>query len=210
MREVSVKLYRFDELPQEVQKKIWEGDQNRYNYAADSYYWEFRKTLDTFAELFGVCVRWEVDSSHYNFDFTISDTETAENLETIRDPLRLATWVYNNHWWHIRKGKYYSTPGKWVNGEYKYKYRHSRVIFSYDDCPLTGVFCDLDILRAVIDCITYRRAFDTFDDLITTALNEFFETWRDALAYAESFEFYAEEAAAQEWEYTADGSRWRG
>lgn len=209
MREVSIKLYQFAELPEDVQRRIFERDQN-YDDVYECYYWEFWNTLDKFAELFGVCVRWEVDSTRYSFDFTISDNETAENLETIRDPLRLATWVYNNHWWHIRKGKYYSTPGKWVNGEYEYKYRHSRVIFNYDDCPLTGVFCDLDILRAVIDCITYRRTFDTFDDLITTALNEFFETWRDALAYAESFEFYAEEAAAQEWEYTADGSRWRG
>ena len=66
----------------------------------------------------------------------------------------------------------------------------------------------MDILRAVIDCITYRRAFDTYDDLITTALNEFFETWRAALEYAESFEFYAEEAILGDWEYTADGRRW--
>ena len=46
------------------------------------------------------------------------------------------------------------------------------------------------------------------DDLITTALDEFFRTWRDCLEYAESIEYYAEEAAANEWEYTADGRRW--
>ena len=202
MREVSVKLYQFDELPEDIQKRIWEGDQNRFD-AYDCYYWEFRKTLDTFADLFGVVVRWSVDSSTYNFDFTIDNPR----VNQIDNPLRLAAYVWNNYAPQIMKGKFYS-KGQWINGKYTYKSRHSRVIFTYDDCPLTGVCFDCDILRAVVDCITYRRMFDTYDDLITTALNEFFETWRAALEYAESFEFYAEEAATNEWEYTADGSRW--
>lgn len=208
MREVSVKLYSFDELPEDIQKKIWEGDQNRYN-SYDCYYWEFRKTLDTFADYFGIVCRWEVDSTHYHFDFTISDNETAENLETIRDPLRLATWVYNNHGHHIKRGKYYSV-GKWINGQYSYKCRYSKTIYGYNDLPLTGVFCDDYILKAIVDCITYRRTFDTYDDLITTALNEFFSAWRDDLEYAESFEFYAEQAAENETEYTERGEVWRG
>lgn len=206
MREVSVKLYTFDELPEDIQKRIWEGDQNRYN-SYDCYFWEFRKTLDTFAELFGVVVKWEIDSTRFHFDFTISDYRIAENLETIRDPLRLASWVYNNHGHHIRRGKYYSV-GRWMGDKYTYKERHSKAIFVYNDCPLTGVFCDQNILNAFIDCITYRRTFETYDDLMTTALNEFFESWRQDLEYAESLEFYRDQAAANEWEYTADGRRW--
>lgn len=208
MREISIKLYQFGELPETTQKKIWEGDQNRYNYAADSYYWEFRNTLDKFAEIFALTIHWEVNSSFYKFDFFFIDEEASENVHTIENPIRLATWVYNNFAHNIRRGKYYSTRGEWIDGKYTNKSRHSRMIFTYDDCPLTGVCFDCDILRAIIDCMTYRRTFDTYDDLMTTALNEFFETWRDALEYAESFEFYAEEAAANEWEYTADGSRW--
>lgn len=208
MREVTIKLYQFDELPEDVQRDIYEKDQNRFD-SYDSYYWEYRKTLDTFADYFGVTVKWKIDSTRFHFDFTVSDYRIAENLETIRDPLRLATWVYNNHGHHIKRGKFYSV-GKWENGKYSYKSRHSKTIFSYNDLPLTGVFCDQDILQAFIDCITYRRTFETYDDLMTTALNEFFETWRQDLEYAESFEFYAEQAAESETEYTERGEVWRG
>lgn len=210
MRQETMSIYLFEELPEEIQRRAWEGDQSRHNFG-DIDFWDFRATLDKFAEIFEITVKWEVDSSRYSFDFTMNPGQwgdLAENLETIRDPLRLAAWVHNNRAHLIRKGKYYSTRGKWVNGKYNYKSRHSRVIFTYEDCPLTGVCFDMDILRAVIDCITYRRTFETYDDLMTTALNEFFETWRAALEYAESLEFYAEEAAANEWEYTADGRRW--
>jgi hypothetical protein len=209
MREATIKLYHFAELPEDVQRRIFEGDQNRYS-AYDCYYWEFRKTLDTFAELFDLTIKWEIDSNRYNFDFVVSDYRTAENLETIRDPLRLATWVYNNHGHLIKRGKFYSV-GKWENGKYSYKSRHSKTIFCYNDLPLTGVFCDQNVLQAFIDCITYRRTFETYEDLVTTALNEFFETWRQDLEYAESFEFYRDQAAEDDiTEYTERGEVWRG
>lgn len=207
MREVTIKVYRFDELPEETQRRIFERDQNREIFE-DGYSSEYLATLEKFADFFDIEIKYEVNSIRYNFDFTITDNETAENLETIRDPLRLATWVYNNHWWELRRGKYYSTPGKWIDGKHTYKKRYSRVIFTYDDLPLTGVVTDHFILNTIIDCITYRRTFETYDDLITTALNEFFEAWREELEYLESFECFAETVTTDGIEYTADGVRW--
>lgn len=208
MKQHTITTYLFEELPKEVQEKAFLLDQ-KFLYRG-FYNSELRATLAAFEKIFNISVyRWEVDSSYYHFDFVVNSFTAANNAnECIKNPLRLAAFVYNNYARYIRKGKYYSTGDKWENGQYKYKSRRSRVIFTYDDCPLTGVCWDQNILQPVIDCLTYRRFFDTYDDLITTCLNEFFETWRAAREYAESFEFYAEEAAANEWEYLPTGERW--
>lgn len=210
MREVSVKLYRFDELPEEIQHKAWEQDESR-RYLGESYNDDFQTVLAAFENAFDIRVtNYCVNSAHFTFDFELTNDIEAENLETIIDPLRLAVWVWNNRAHRIRKGKYYCTDAKWENGKFSCKFRHSRVIFEMDNCPLTGICWDNDILFHVLQCLHYRELYKTYDDLITDSLQSFFLTWSDCLEYAESIGYYAEEAAANEWEYTADGKRWRG
>lgn len=203
MREINIKLYQFSELSEEAQKRAYNDDPK--TYMGDSYNSDFEKTLEAFENLFNIRVyRWNVDAYSYNFDFHQNDGDNADDIE---NPLRLAAYVWNNHAPHLKKGKYYS-KSRWNGETWKTISRRSRVIFSMGDCPLTGVFCDCDILAPVLDCLLYRKMFDTYDDLITDCLEHFFRTWRDCLEYAESIEYYAEEAAANEWEYTADGRRW--
>jgi hypothetical protein len=202
----TIKTYYFDELSREAQKRAYTRDQSAI--PADIYNAEFRATLEAFEKIFNISVyRWDVSSNSFLFDFCQT---AATNSDEINDPLRLATFVWNRYAKHIKKGKYYSTPFKYIDGKPTYKFRHSRVMFEMDNCPLTGVCWDGDILQPVIDCLEYRRFFDTFDDLITDCLNHFFDTWSEALKYSESFEFYEEEALANEWEYLADGTKWKG
>ena len=202
----TIKTYYFNELSREAQERAFARDLNAI--PDDIYNDEFRATLAAFEKIFDISVyRWDVSSNSYLFDFQQTGNG---NADEIRDPLRLAAYVWNNYAKYIKKGKYYSTPIKYIDGKPTYKYRHSRVLFEMDNCPLTGVCFDNDILAPVLDCLEYKRFFDTYDDLMTDCLNRFFETWRDALSYSESFEFYEEEALANEWEYLADGTKWTG
>lgn len=204
MKTYTVQTFYFNELSPDAQRRAWERD--REIIQDGGYNAEFRATLAAFEKIFDIYSSYSIDSCHYNFDFRIDEYSHADE---IADPLRLAAFVWNNYAPQIKKGKYYSIT-RVKGNQYTTKHRHSRVTFEMDNCPLTGVFCDSDILAPVLDCLTYKRAFDTFDDLITDCLNNFFETWRDALEYAESLEFYAEEAEANEWEYLSDGTKWRG
>lgn len=204
MKTYTIKTYYFNELSEEAKQKAFEKDRN--SILNDIYNDEFCATLEAFEKIFNISVyRWEVYPNYYTFDFHQKD---GDNADEINDPLRLAAYVWNNYARYIKKGKFYSTAGKYIDGKYTCKFRHSRVMLEMDNCPLTGVCFDNDILAPIIDCLEYKRFFHTYDDLITDCLNKFFETWRDCLEYSESFEFYEGEAIANEWEYLEDGARW--
>lgn len=201
----TIQTYYFDELPENVQRTAYEKD--RHNLDGEYYNADFRATLREFERLFDISVySWAVDSYRYTFDFRLPDSRYPDE---ITDPLRLAVYMWNNYGDIIRRGKYYSTSGRYINGKYSYKHKRSKALYILDDSALTGCFCDGHILQPIINCITYKTLYETFDDLITDCLNNFFETWRDCLEYAESFDFYIDEANANEWEYLADGTKWR-
>lgn len=78
---------------------------------------------------------------------------------------------------YITKGRYFSTLGKYVDGEYKYRSKYSRVMFDYkDSCPLTGACYDLYILKPMIDYYnawcTYPEDF-SLEDLIRQCYDNF-------------------------------------
>ena len=203
MKTYTIQTYLFNELSEEAKQNAYERD--RHNIDGESYNADFRATLEEFEKAFNIVVkRYSVDSCHYTFDFRESEPT---NADEISDPLRLAAFVWNNYAERIQKGKFYSTVGRYENGRYTFKNRRSKIFKSWENCPLTGCFCDMDILAPVIDCLTYNKKYETFDDLITDCLNRFFETWRDCLEYSESFDFYEGEAEANEWEYYEDGTR---
>lgn len=205
MNTYTIKTYLFDELSKEAQKRAFLRDQGIIS--GDIWNSEFCATLEVFESIFEISVyRWEVYSSYYTFDF--NRPHPNHHVDEINDPLRLATYVWNNYAEHIKKGKFYCTPIKYIDGKPTYKSRHSRVLFEMDNCPLTGVCFDNDILSPIIDCLEYKRFFNTYEDLITDCLNHFFSTWSEALKYSESAEFYEEEALANNWEYLEDGTRW--
>lgn len=201
MRQETINLYQFDELSERAQRRAWE---NGPDLSGDSGY-EFRATLEAFEKAFDIKVyHYNVDDYTYSFDFVTAGraTEAPEG-----DALRLARYMWNNYASEIMRGKYYST-GKWVDGKYQFKSRHSKINMEMDNCPFTGVFCDMDILGPIIACLHYREFFESFDDLITACLNDFFKAWQAEIEYRGSLENFAETAAANEWEFTETGEMW--
>lgn len=202
MGEYTTTVYTFDELTEAAQRRAWES--NVFNLSND-HGDEYRATLAAFESIFDIKVyRWSVNDWNYSFDFVTAGraTEAPEG-----DALRLARYIWNNYADAIRKGKYY---GKLIrNGnECRHVKRYSRATFEMDNCPLTGVCYDYNILAPVLACLQYKEFFETFDDLITDCLDSFFRAWRDEIDYCNSFEYFAETAAANEWEFTENGDFW--
>ena len=202
MRSETINIYKFSELSEKAQRRAWEtgpdfsGDHNA----------EFRATLAAFENIFDISVyRWNVSDYDYNFAYVTAGDATAapEN-----NPLRLARYIWNNYAGYITKGKYYSTQGRWINGKYHYKYRYSNATFEMDNCPLTGVCFDLDILQPVLDCLHYKRFFDSYEELIDACLNGFFQTWQAEIEYLSSLDYFAEMCEINEYEFTETGEMW--
>jgi hypothetical protein len=199
MRQITINVYNFSELSPAAQLWAWEHGPD----FSDAYSDEYQATLAAFENIFDIKVyRWDVDSLRYDFSFVTAGraTEAPEG-----DALRLARYIWNNYAEYIQKGRYYSTRGRWINGKYHYKHRYSRVTFEMDNCPLTGVYIDCDILRPVIDCLHYKRFFSSYTELINECLTEFFRAWRNEIEYCSSMEHFAEMCDANEYEFTAEG-----
>ena len=199
----TIYTYTFDELSEEAQHRAWEREYCNYS---EDYSSEYRATLEAFEYLFDIKVyNWSVDEWNYTFDF-----HKAERAEACPDgnPLRVARYIWNNYADSITRGKYYSI-GHYINGKYSYKSRHSKILLEMDNCPLTGTYTDTDILRPVIDCLHYKQFFDNYDDLITTCLDSFFCSWKKAIEYTNSFEYFEELATINEWQFLDNGTLWR-
>lgn len=202
MREITVKLYKFSELSEKAQRRAWETGP----VFSGDYSEEFRSVLKKFEDIFDISVyRWNVND--YTFDFAYVTTGAASEAPE-GNPLRLARFIWNNYAEYIQKGKYYSTPGKYIDGKYHYKYRYSKCTFAMDNCPLTGYYADQDILQPVIDCLHYKRFFNSHNDLIDECLNNFFRTWQADIEYQGSFENFAEMCEANDYEFTETGEMW--
>ena len=199
MRELTVKIYEFSELSEKAQRWAWENGPDFSDCYAD----EYRATLKEFENIFDISVyRWNVDDYRYSFDYVTAGraTEAPEG-----DALRLARYIWNNYADYILKGRYYSTRGRYIDGQYHYKYRYSKVTKSMDNCPLTGVCMDFDILQPVIDCLHYKAFFDSYEELIDACLDSFFRAWRNEIEYCNSFEYFAEMCEGNGFEFYETG-----
>jgi hypothetical protein len=202
MRQEMINIYKFSELSEKAQRRAWETGPD-FSGDSDS---DYRATLAAFEKIFDISVyRWDVN--YYNYDFAYVTAGAATDAPD-GDPLRLARYIWNNYAEYITKGKYYSTPGRWINGKYEYKFRYSRATFEMDNCPLTGFCADMDILQPVIDCLHYKRFFDSFRNLIDACLTAFFRSWQANAEYHASFEYFAEMCEINEYEFTETGEMW--
>ena len=199
MRQITINLYKFDELSPAAQRRAWETGPNFSEDASE----DFRATLAAFEKIFDISVySYNVNDIYFDFSF-VTAGRASEAPEG--DALRLARYMWNNYAEYIQKGKYYSTGGKLIDGKYQYKFRHSKTTFEMDNCPLTGFAYDQDILQPIIDCLHYKRFFETYYDLIEACLNSFFTAWQNDIDYHNSLEYFAEMAEVNDYEFYETG-----
>lgn len=190
--------FRYEELSEEAKRKAylaWLAGQDQSLCSE-----EFRNTLCKFEGIFPVKVcDWEVDDYTFWHRFVIAGDDGIESVSGIR----LATYLWNNYARYITKGKYYSKTIS--QSPFQYISRHSKVMTSMEDCPLTGVCWDYEILQPIIDCLTYRKIYNDAEELFQDCLDNFFGAWQGQLEYESSQEFFEEEVEANDWQYNADG-----
>ena len=122
---------------------------------------------------------------------------------------RAIAYIYNNWIKPNMNGKYYATPGKWINGVYTYTHTHSKCTFEFS-CPFTG-YCMDDCLiiayKKFCECVRINPLFDIGDfvDIISECMSECLQNDYD---YSISDEYVAELLASNSYEFDENGNKY--
>lgn len=187
MRQKTINVYKFDELPDRAKEHVINKWRENSNYAWAS---ENLDTLKAFESIFPIrAIDWAYGDRNFIFFQFTADADT-ENLTGHR----LSTYLWNNYREYIYKGKYFSTSGHYDEKKgYHYKSRHSRIILD-SCCPLTGYCIDDDILEPVFKFMKKpddRNFYDLMDDCLQawiSACNLDFEYQNSDAAIIETIE----------------------
>lgn len=211
MKKQEICLYSFEELSEEAQKKVMDRErmgvaQLHDEFVADGYF----GTMEKFAEI-------TKTEFHTNYGVFVKCKDEYCDQETLEGKY-LFRYVANEIIPYITRGKYFSMPGKYVNGKYEYKSRRSRVLSSVgDDCPLTGMCYDYDILKPLVDYYHNwaRPEYDgyTFEDLMQDCYDAIYSTYEKDVEYGSSDDFVREELEGPNYDgvlYYEDGTRYEG
>lgn len=198
MKEIVLKLYEFDELSKDSQERIIERERwNIMDCCMEAYGADYISTMKSFGDLTNTeAYGWEVGYTRYDFRFKFKYNDPIYCHPTDYDkdiyPNNLCgkllfRYINNNIMPRIIKGRYFSTPCKYVDGKYEYKHKYSRVMFDYgDNCPLTGMCYDYYLLKPIIDYYnawcTYPEDF-SLEDLMRQCYDNFFKSWHEEYEY---------------------------
>lgn len=195
MKEVKVKLYTFDELSEDAKHNVCERERNNYQsfcYESKEYdAGERVDTLDKFCKVFGIEYSINEKYCGYSIDWYFEDDDLEERADEIcgKYLLRFLDKVY----YDIRSRKYYSTPGYYdENKKYKYKFRHSRIIWVEQECPFTGVCYDCDILDKIFDWYKHPDWKVSLRSLIDDCFSHYLKLWADEDEYRMSDDYIGE------------------
>ena len=217
MKEITIKLYTFDELSDEAKKRAHE------TFLSTGDYWgasdDATATIKKVEELFGIKLSdWEIGS--YNPRYP---TVTFENSRWYNDALdlkgnRARAYLWNNFGKVLLTGRYYS---KWRGT----KHAHSRLFFNrvYDGtCPLTGVCFDCDALDPMayfcfgvvwngekrVPSGRSLRADNavTVKSVIQDCVYSMFKAFNADCEASESMDYFAELCEVNGWTFEEDGT----
>lgn len=207
MKEITVKLYRFDELSKEKQDKIIENAQRD-----NMFYWDdVRSEIDALSDIAQAMgadkkVGYEFSTcspSYIEFSFC----DIADDLKNIR----ALKYIYNNFISPFIKGKFYSTHGKMINGKYTYKKRYSKAIYEFTSA--SGLCIDyivLDIYKEYENKLKSHLSFDV-SDFITDIEERLCKSILEAAEEYDSEENWRERLLNDDREiYNEDGTIYKG
>ena len=217
MKEITIKLYTFDELSDEAKKRAHEA------FLSTGDYWDASgdatATIKKVEELF--CIKlsdWEIGSCNPRYP-----TVTFENSRWYNDALdlkgnRARAYLWNNFGKVLLTGRYYS---KWRGT----KHAHSRLFFDrvYDGtCPLTGVCFDCDALDPMayfcfgvvwngekrVPSGRSLRADNavTVKSVIQDCVYSMFKAFNADCEASESMDYFAELCEVNGWTFEEDGT----
>lgn len=203
MKELTVKLYSFDELSDDAQEKAIEEQRDKH---CDWFWDSVQMEMDALKDIANTIGANKYDyslsvcaPSYVTFEFNTYDFD----FEDLKD-IRALKYIYNNFVAPFIKGKYYSS-GKYINGKYNYKCKYSKATFEFT--PSSGMYIDyivLDVYKEYVENIKKHISFNVADfiedvesKLAKTIVdsaeeNDSDEAWRDRLL-DDDREIYTEE-----------------
>lgn len=196
MKEVSIKLYTFDELSKEVKGKIIEKERFNVGYKTmESYGSDYKSTLDKFSELMGINVYdWSVDYCTYHFRFKFNDYaimgdyNNGEVINAEKCVGKLLRRFINRNFLKsaLPRKKYIKYDAGYDRGNKRWnKQRLSNIQYEkWDDCPLTGCCYDYEVMEPIIQTIEniIPENFSLID-LVEKCLDQLFSEWHKGYEY---------------------------
>lgn len=207
MKTKTINVYSFDELNEDAKEKAIDTYRNK-GYDNQYYYDEITASVKAVIELFNL-----------KTGRTYSDIRCSHIDDTILEltGVRLYKYLINNYYSDLFKPKYIKTIGRElrckqfickVSKNYKgepYTQIFSKNRISQDNCPLTGVCYDNDVLRPVYDFLK-RPTKSTFEELIREIESAITKCYDDSDEWLNSDEFIKDEIEANEYEFDEDGN----
>lgn len=209
MREVTLRVYSFDELDEKAQEAAigWFLSGDDYPETGD-----FQATLKAFTDVFPVRMKhWEFDTVRYSFRWEFLEEEEVAELSGPR----LGKLLWNRYGDRLYPRKYYrhlsenekpikhpcivskSFPSGWWNA---YRSRIQRET----GIALTGYYLDDMALDPIYDFMG-DPGETTFRELLGEGLDALFKAVQEDYAYQNSREYAIESIRLNEYEFTADG-----
>lgn len=158
MKEVTMKVYHFDELTQDAQQHVLE---KRY----ENSYWPFtddtNDVLSTFEQIFDISV--DIVGGYNAYDNSFIVRTNFEYDEEDLTGVRLLKYLQNNYMQYLTKPLVRYSKNYCNNGYKKY---YSKVFSVVGECPLTGYFLDCDIIDPIIKFVKQPTNNITLHDLL--------------------------------------------
>jgi hypothetical protein len=206
MRTIELTLFNFDELSEDAQQTAL--DNVNLSIETEFISEDVRSVLDAFCKIFPVeWKEYDIFNAHFSLKFTANDDVLKLS------GIRLLRYLENNYLPQIRKGKYRSSKTtykhpcikitKLSNGR-TFSAFHSRIFFEYDNCPLTGMYMDYDILEPILKFRKEPKNID-FKELINDCFYSLIFAARKRAEYYETDEAKREYIASNAYVFTEDG-----
>lgn len=193
MREIIIKLYKIDELPEKGKKIALQYF--RDGNAENGYQWdtENEKSLYSFLDLFESRI-----VKHYIVKHSNSNLGSLSGL------------ALHKYLWNKFEDKIFHPKQYWIcNGHRNAvgtnsKKRESK-IFKDSSCPLTGYYMDNVLLDLIIEFMHKPSGFVDFNSLLTQCVDKYRAAVEKDREFQDSEEQIIELANANNYEFTVDG-----
>lgn len=182
MIEIKTKVYEYKELDKDVQDKLYDKYVCNFDYP---WRYEAQDTLDKFCEIFNIDIK-DLDYDYKYCSFTVDyDSFDQEEGVAQMSPIRLRTFILNNFFDDIYKGKYYFKGSR---------HKYSKVFYT-KDCPLTGYCFDMDILDTIWDFIDnpMKYRYTTYEGIIEECIDNYIKAYNNDYDNMISREYFEEE-----------------
>ncbi len=220
MKEVTMKLYTFSELSEDVRKAIVENERfNVMDNAMGCYASDWKGSLKKFEGLTGTTLRgWQVDYCgcrtgrvYFNHDGPILGNHENGFYPDELKGKHLFRYLNNEILPFITRKKKYWGKFKYESDgvQLKCTERTSRIFYSSEECTLTGFCGDYSLVKTILDyCREWpKHPETTLEDLYTDCYSKFMNDWHQEYQGCATDEYVHEDLMERDVLYFEDGTK---